>query len=75
VYVIFKLKTMTIKVKEITAKTIDVKWIEVEVYTDQGLFVLRTDMVRLASMDKESWAKRAMEGWFDDFEKIKLEIC
>ncbi len=64
---------MTIKVKEITAKTIDVNWIEIEVYTDQGLFVLRTDIVRLANMDKESWAKRAIEGWFDHEVKIILK--
>ncbi len=64
---------MTIQLKEIEARTINVNWIEVICTTSEGVFVLKTDMARLANMDKESWAKRAIEGWFDHDVKIILK--
>jgi hypothetical protein len=61
---------MEIKVKEITAHKVDVKWIRFDVETDQGIFQLVTDQFRLGQLTKEQIAHRALNGWFD----IEIEI-
>ena len=64
---------MKIKVKEITAHTVDVKWIRLEVFTSEGVFILITDQFRLGQLSKKQIAERAINGWFEKEVKVKVK--